>query len=170
MSLNKDVNLDDVMQIIAEKLDAGGTVLIKLPCRHRHGASEAYLTDDTVVLSKPKGRLHLFDLPLYRRKDGSYVLHRVVNFGGDGSYTMCGDNQFEVEKGITDEDIVGVVTAFYRKGKPYKVNSLKYRAYLEFMFYSKPLRRVVASVVTKTKNLFSKSNPKKGKNNEETSD
>ena len=26
MSLNKDVNLDDVMQIIAEKLDAGGTV------------------------------------------------------------------------------------------------------------------------------------------------
>ena len=51
----------------------------------------------TVVLSKPKGRLHLFDLPLYRRKDGSYVLHRVVNFGSDGSYTMCGDNQFAVE-------------------------------------------------------------------------
>ena len=115
------------------------------------------------VLSKPKGRLHLFDLPLYRRKDGSYVLHRVVNFGSDGSYTMCGDNQFAVEKGITDDDVIGVVTAFYRKGKPYTVDSMKYRAYLEFMFYSKPLRKVIASTVSRSKNAFSKLKTKKGK-------
>ncbi len=106
---------------------------------------------------------HLFDLPLYRRKDGSYVLHRVVNFGGDGSYTMCGDNQFAVEKGITDDDIVGVVTAFYRKGKPYTVNSMKYRAYLEFMFYSKPLRKVIASTVSRIKMHSQSLKPKKGK-------
>ena len=143
MSLNKDVNLDDVMQIIAEKLDAGGTVTF-----NPRGTSMLPMLrdgDDTVVLSKPKGRLHLFDLPLYRRKDGSYVLHRVVNFGGD------------------------VVTAFYRKGKPYKVNSLKYRAYLEFMFYSKPIRRVIVSIVVRTKNTFGKLKPKKGNKNEETS-
>ena len=167
MSLNKDVNLDEVMQIIAEKLDAGGSVTF-----NPRGTSMLPMLrdgDDTVVLSNPKGRLHLFDLPLYRRKDGSYVLHRVVNFGGAGSYTMCGDNQFEVEKGITDEDIVGVVTAFYRKGKPYKVNSLKYRAYLEFMFYSKPIRRVIVSIVVRTKNTFGKLKPKKGNKNEETS-
>ena len=45
---------------------------------------------------------------------------------------LCvGDNQFAVEKGITDDDVIGVVTAFYRKGKPYTVDSMKYRAYLE---------------------------------------
>lgn len=168
MSLNKEVNLDDVMQIIAEKLEAGGTVTF-----NPRGTSMLPMLrdgDDTVVLSKPKGRLHLFDLPLYRRKDGSYVLHRIVNFGSDGSYTMCGDNQFAVEKGITDDDIVGVVTAFYRKGKPYTVNSLKYRAYLEFMFYSKPIRRVIASTVARTKNTFGKIKPKKGNQNEETSE
>ena len=116
MSLNKEVGLDDVMQIIAEKLETGGSVTF-----NPKGTSMLPMLrdgDDTVVLSKPKGRLHLFDLPLYRRKDGSYVLHRVVNFGSDGSYTMCGDNQFAVEKGITDDDVIGVVTAFYRKGKP----------------------------------------------------
>ena len=115
MSLNKEVGLDDVMQIIAEKLEAGGSVTF-----NPKGTSMLPMLrdgDDTVVLSKPKGRLHLFDLPLYRRKDGSYVLHRVVNFGSDGSYTMCGDNQFAVEKGITDDNVIGVVTAFYRKGK-----------------------------------------------------
>lgn len=166
--MNKEVNLDDVMQIIAEKLEAGGTVTF-----NPRGTSMLPMLrdgDDTVVLSKPKGRLHLFDLPLYRRKDGSYVLHRIVNFGSDGSYTMCGDNQFAVEKGITDDDIVGVVTAFYRKGKPYTVNSLKYRAYLEFMFYSKPIRRVIASTVARTKNTFGKIKPKKGNQNEETSE
>lgn len=78
MSLNKEVGLDDVMQIIAEKLETGGSVTF-----NPKGTSMLPMLrdgDDTVVLSKPKGRLHLFDLPLYRRKDGSYVLHRVVNF------------------------------------------------------------------------------------------
>ena len=157
MSLNKEVGLDDVMQIIAEKLEAGGSVTF-----NPKGTSMLPMLrdgDDTVVLSKPKGRLHLFDLP---------VLHRVVNFGSDGSYTMCGDNQFAVEKGITDDDVIGVVTAFYRKGKPYTVDSMKYRAYLEFMFYSKPLRKVIASTVSRSKNAFSKLKTKKGKN-EETS-
>jgi hypothetical protein len=152
MSLNKEVGLDDVMQIIAEKLEAGGSVTF-----NPKGTSMLPMLrdgDDTVVLSKPKGRLHLFDLPLYRRKDGSYVLHRVVNFGSDGSYTMCGDNQFAVEKGITDDDVIGVVTAFYRKGKPYTVDSMKYR---------KPLRKVIASTVSRSKNAFSKLKTKKGK-------
>lgn len=90
-------------------------------------------------------------------------MHRVVNFGSDGSYTMCGDNQFAVEKGITDDDVIGVVTAFYRKGKPYTVDSMKYRAYLEFMFYSKPLRKVIASTVSRSKNAFSKLKTKKEK-------
>lgn len=68
MFLNKEVGLDDVMQIIAEKLEAGGSVTF-----NPKGTSMLPMLrdgDDTVVLSKPKGRLHLFDLPLYRRKDG----------------------------------------------------------------------------------------------------
>ena len=65
--MNKEVGLDDVMQIIAEKLEAGGSVTF-----NPKGTSMLPMLrdgDDTVVLSKPKGRLHLFDLPLYRRKD-----------------------------------------------------------------------------------------------------
>ena len=58
MSLNKEVGLDDVMQIIAEKLEAGGSVTF-----NPKGTSMLPMLrdgDDTVVLSKPKGRLHLF--------------------------------------------------------------------------------------------------------------
>ena len=55
MFLNKEVGLDDVMQIIAEKLEAGGSVTF-----NPKGTSMLPMLrdgDDTVVLSKPKGRL-----------------------------------------------------------------------------------------------------------------
>ena len=81
---------------------------------------------------------------------------------------MCGDNQFAVEKGITDDNVIGVVTAFYRKGKPYTVDSMKSRAYQELKFYSKTLRKVITSTVSRSKKAFSNLKTKKGKN-EETS-
>ena len=68
-----------------------------------------------------------------------------------------------LNKEVGLDDVIGVVTAFYRKGKPYTVDSMKYRAYLEFMFYSKPLRKVIASTVSRSKNAFSKLKTKKGK-------
>ena len=35
-----------------------------------------------------------------KRKDGKYILHRVVKVCKDGTYTMRGDNQIYNEKGI----------------------------------------------------------------------
>lgn len=138
--MNKEVLIDDIIDIIIEKLDSGGTVTFT----PRGKSMLPMLRDgeDVVVISKPKGRLHLFDIPLYRRKNGVYVLHRVVNFDSDGSYVMRGDNQFVKEHGITDDDIIGVVTAFFRKGKAYSVNSLRYRAYVEFWFYTGLFRHI----------------------------
>ena len=144
MCLNKEATLDDVMEIIIEKLDAGGNVTFT-----PNGTSMLpMLRDglDVVVLHKPNGRLRLFDVPLYRRADGSFVLHRVVDFGTDGSYVMCGDNQFKREKGITDDQIIAVLTAFFRKGKAYSTASLRYRAYVNFWYYTRVFRRAFRAV------------------------
>jgi hypothetical protein len=54
---------------------------------------------------------------------------------------MCGDNQFVRERGITDSDIIAVVIAFYRKGKSYSTDSLLYRIYINFWYYTRPFRR-----------------------------
>ena len=32
-------------------------------------------------------------------------------------YVICGDNRVNLERDITDKDIVGVLTAFYHNGK-----------------------------------------------------
>ena len=140
MCSSKEAQLSDLIDIIIEKLEMGGTVTFT-----PHGESMLPMLrdgEDVVVLSKPKGRLHLFDIPLYRRKDGSFVLHRVIDFQRDGSYVLCGDNQFYKERGIKDSDVIAVVTAFYRKGKPYTTNFFLYRAYINFWYYTRPFRRI----------------------------
>lgn len=140
ISLNKEVSFDDFIDIIAEKLNNGGTVTFT----PRGKSMLPMLRDgeDVVVLSKPTARLKLFDIPLYKRKDGTYVLHRIVDFDRNGNYVLCGDNQFVLEKGITDNDIIGVVTAFYRKGKAYTVNSLRYRMYVNAWHNIRYIRRI----------------------------
>lgn len=152
--MNKEVLIDDIIDIISEKLSAGGTVTFTPKGRSmlpllRDG-------EDVVVLSKPPGKLHLFDIPLYKRKNGSYVLHRVVNFDKDGSYVLCGDNQFALEHGVRDEDIIGVVTAFYRKGKAYSVSSLSYRFYINLWFYTRYIRHAYRFGTNRVSRLFGK--------------
>lgn len=152
MCLNKEVQLAEIIEIIEEKLNAGGTVTFT-----PNGESMMPMLrdgEDAVVLKKPGGRLHLFDVPLYRRSNGQFVLHRVIDFGKDGSYVMCGDNQFAKERGITDAQIIGVVTAFYRKGKAYSNNSLRYRTYINFWYYTRPFRRVFRAVKRRWQRLF----------------
>lgn len=163
--MSKEVAIDDVIDIIVEKLNNGGTVTFT----PRGKSMLPMLRDgeDVVVLSKPDGRLHLFDIPLYKRSDGSYVLHRVVNFDADGGYVLCGDNQFVLEHGIKDENVIGVVTAFYRKGKAYTVHSFKYRVYLNFWFYTRFFRHTYRFAVNKISKLFEKG---KKKSDETTSE
>ena len=69
---------------------------------------------DTVVLKKAPERLNKYDLPLYRRKNGQFVLHRVVGKNKDG-YIMRGDNQWICEYGIKDENILAIASGFYRE-------------------------------------------------------
>ena len=84
---------------------------------------------DAVTLSMPDFPLEKGDLPLYRRGDGSFVLHRVVKIE-NGLYTMCGDNQFLLEKGIADSAVIGIVSEITRDGVSFSVTEKKYAEYV----------------------------------------
>ncbi len=65
--------------------------------------------NENVLVIKPvQGKLHKFDIPLYRRDDGKYILHRILKVRED-DYVICGDNRYRLEKGITDRHIIGVL-------------------------------------------------------------
>ena len=136
--LEHNVRLEDMIPLIQECLAQGQNVrfsprgISMLPML-RQGR-------DTVVLSPVPELLEKYDLPLYRREDGQFVLHRIVAVGE--KYTCMGDNQFLPESGLSHTQMIAVVSAFTRNGKEYSVDEPGYRLYCRFWHYSRPVRRV----------------------------
>ena len=82
-----------------------------------------------MVLTASGKRLHRGDIALYLRRDGSYVLHRVIAVSG-GRYTMCGDNQLTPEPGINRSQIIAVADRINRSGRTAAADSFFYMAYV----------------------------------------
>ncbi|MDI9590944.1 MAG: S24/S26 family peptidase [Acidobacteriota bacterium] len=91
------------------------------------------------VARKGEGRCQVGDVVLFRRPPGHYVLHRVVEVLPDG-YVILGDNCVSRERGIRDEDILGVMTSFVRDGREHGVDELGYRAYTLVWLRTESLR------------------------------
>ena len=98
--------------------------------------------DLVVVEKKEAGQYRKYDAVLYRRDTGKYVLHRIVKVRPD-SYVMCGDNCWQLEYGITDRHILGVLTQVLRKDTVLDVNSDSYRRKIRLWCGLYPVRAVV---------------------------
>ncbi len=130
--------LEQLMPVILEQLAGGGTVSFT-----PHGVSMRPMLEngrDQVILSPVQGRLKKYDLPLYRRDDGQFVMHRIVRVGEH--YTCIGDNQFLLEYPVRQDQLLAVVTGFVRKGKAYSVHQFSYRAYCRLWHWSRPVRHL----------------------------
>ena len=97
---------------------------------------------DILVIKKPAGRLKKYDIPLYKRDSGEYVLHRILKVR-EKDYVICGDNRWQRESGIGDRHIVGVLTAVIRDGKELPVTAFRYRLYVHLWCDLYPLRMAI---------------------------
>lgn len=143
--------MDDLIPIISECINAGRSVEIS-----PRGVSMLPLIRegrDSVVLSPLNREIKKYDLPLYRRADGSYVLHRIVDVKKD-VYTAIGDNQYVYENGISRDQIIAIVTAIRRDDKLISVESLSYRFYTVFHHATRPVRHFVRRVIGRIRRLF----------------
>ena len=87
---------------------------------------------DSVVIKKLDRQLHKYDCILYKRpSSGTYVLHRIIKIKDD-KLVLCGDNQWQKESGITPEDIIGVMDAYYKKDKYIPISKFSYKLYYHF--------------------------------------
>jgi len=120
------VTLADMMPLFQEQLAAGQKVRF-IP----HGNSMWPMLRsgrDAVELSPLPPRLKKYDLPLYQRAGGGYVLHRIVHAAKD-SFDCAGDRQLRIERGVQKAQMIGLVTAFCRKGRWYPVTHPGYWLY-----------------------------------------
>lgn len=138
---NGEIYLSDAIDVIEEVMASGGEFRI-----YPKGTSMLPLIRqgrDSVVLKRNfdfAAKKH--DIAFYRRKNGAFVLHRVMKIKKDGTYVMCGDNQTAYESGLEREQIIGYVSEIYRKDKCFSVKSFAYRIYVVLWCFM-PVRRAV---------------------------
>ena len=98
--------------------------------------------DRVVLVKADASALKKGDVPLYIRRDGQYVLHRIVAID-NGTYTMCGDAQRTREPGICPDQIVAVAKGFYHKEKYVSCDGFGYRCYTRLWMGLPPLRSLL---------------------------
>lgn len=94
--------------------------------------------DRVIVLPVGPERLKKYDLPLYRRPDGKYILHRIIGVR-DGQYIIRGDNTYAKEY-VPDAWILGYVSDFYRGKRHIQTDARGYRFYARLWNFLYPLR------------------------------
>ena len=121
-------NMDDFLPV----LEAGGQVTLTvtgtsmLPLL-RPGKDSVLLRSENIP---KKG-----DILLYRRKNGRFVLHRVIG-KTQNAFLCCGDNQWRREQ-VERDQVVATVTGYCRSGKEKALSSFGYKFYVNLL----PLRR-----------------------------
>lgn len=149
----KSVALADIYDVMKEMLDKGGTVDFNprgtsmLPTIHNDG--------DRVVIKKSDS-IKKYDLPLYLRDNGQFVLHRVHKVNDDGTYNMCGDNQWHIEKNIRSDQIIGIVIKIKRGPITFSTSNPIYKAYVALWVALRPLRHIVIGGGRRIKNIIFK--------------
>ncbi|MBQ9080255.1 MAG: S24/S26 family peptidase [Clostridia bacterium] len=132
-----EFRLDDMIGVMTEVMAGGGEFRF-----YPKGTSMLPLIRqgrDSIALVSAHEPLAKYDIPLYIRKNGQFVLHRVMGHDTQG-YIMCGDNQTALEYGILHDQVRGKVCAIYRGDKRIDVTNRGYCLYCRIWCFM-PLRK-----------------------------
>ncbi len=145
-----NISLSELSEILIEKIQSGGEVSL-VPT----GVSmwpTIWHKRDTVILKKCD-LIRKYGIYLYRRMDGTLVLHRCVKIK-DGKCWFCGDNQKKdkIEKNILPEQVIARVAILYRKNRTFNCSS----AFLFCSYYLIPMYRAAVSIYKYLLNVWGK--------------
>ena len=121
--------LSEISPLISEAVKNGGCFYLSPKGKSMHptireGKDKVILEE---FISFKKG-----DILLYRRKNGQFVLHRLVGFK-NGDPVMCGDAQHVLEYGISKEDIIARASVIIRKNKHINAGSISFKLFFAYI-------------------------------------
>ena len=151
-SLHSTLPLDELLPLIREVLANGGEFEL-----HPKGSSMLPTIRegrDTVMLTAITATPKKGELVLYRRDTGALVLHRVVRQERDGTLSMRGDNQYFIERGIREDQLIATVKRYFRDGKEIRTDAPRARFYLARRQFTYPFRRIARAIGRRLYKLF----------------
>lgn len=110
-----------------------------------------YARSTLVVIRRVNGKLRRGDLPLYKDREGKYILHRIIRSDEKYYYTR-GDNRYGLET-VPHKWVIGVVSEIHRKEKVISVDSVGYKLYVKIWLWSYPIRYFINRVISRLKRL-----------------
>ncbi len=113
--VTRTVDTDSYMRVLSGLVAKGETVCLTIT----GGSMTPFLVHgrDSIRFAKPSGPLRRGDMAFYRRRNGQYVMHRIVRVDRQGNYYAAGDAQTEIEGPLAPDMVFAVVTDVCRKGK-----------------------------------------------------
>ena len=93
------------------------------------------------IRKKGPGRCRKYDTVLYKR-GRRYILHRILKVLPEG-YLIAGDHCTFVERDITDDLILGVMTKVIRNGKTIIPDNIWYKMYVHLWCDVYPVRMII---------------------------
>lgn len=127
MIVNENANFStkDILPLVEECIKNGQKVKMQVA-----GISMTPILHDirdTVVLRKADS-VKKYDIVLYRRENGQYILHRVIG-KKKNLLTMAGDFETEKEYPVNEDRVIAKVISFCRNGKNYSPDDFIIRLY-----------------------------------------
>ena len=118
----KQVAFKELVPLIEESFSHGKTITISVT-----GVSmvPTLLPRDAVTLHSVQATdIRRGDILLYRRKNGMYVLHRVVNIRKN-RIDFCGDAQYTVEKNVPVSSVIARVCSYEKDGQTFDLEQIR---------------------------------------------
>ncbi|MEE1042924.1 MAG: hypothetical protein UH854_03065 [Clostridia bacterium] len=148
----KTTSMEHIVKLAVPVLDEGRSVKFTVVGNSMY---PIFRSDVERVTVKKVDIIKKYDVILYRRDSGDYVLHRVIGRGKTG-YKLCGDNQLVVEYPVRDDAVIAVMTSFERNGKEVSSDCLWYKMYSFIWCLFIPLRPFIFKTAYTLKKLFTR--------------
>lgn len=145
-----ETRMESLSPLISEIVSAGGTVEITVT---GNSMWPMLLHRKSKVRVARAENIKIGDIPLYKRENGDYILHRIVDRDESG-YVCSGDHQWQLERGITDEMIICVVTDFKRRNKWTSCENKAYKLYRSVWSALRPTRHIIDALKKRIKRVL----------------
>ena len=93
-------------------------------------------------------RLKKGDVVLYKKNDGTLVLHRIIKTENREFFTVLGDHQFKNAERVNKNQIIAVACGFFIKGRYVTEKTRWYSMYKKIWLCNLNFRRIILAVLS----------------------